>query len=877
MSQSRDDETELVAVIKRRQRRTLIITLVTSIVLVGAIAGFLFYSNTQVANVQRQLVADEARQAGRYFASFPHANEDYFHDMDKGISLIEDEVKGRNMWLVWSGGNDRFWDKMNFYTYGSFDLLKIVTSHPTQTDFNTRDKRWKRLGLINEPCFNDTAGPDPNRFGLYLDARDANCAPDPFENETKYPGVKFRARGTTFADGKTLPVGSYYGYATGILGLRLFPNPDFDEAAEKNWDAEKYYTDPTYYNNPKLVRPYRVGMSCGFCHLGPNPVHPPADPAHPQMADLSSTVGAQYMWVDRLFIYSADATNFMYQLVHTYRPGSMDTSLVSTDSINNPRTMNAVYDLGARLGIGPRIGQEKLAGGGLNNRQFSDFPGTAALNGLFKAPDTVFTPHVLKDGADSVGALGALNRVYLNIGLFSEEWLLHFNPVVGGKAISPIQIADAQKNSSYWQATEVGTPDTALFFLKSTTPDRLKDAPGGPQILAADTPEAIERGKIVFAETCARCHSSKTPPIPADRSIANCIGPGYLDCFKRYWGYTQTDDYKAMMRDIVRAPDFLDGNYLSSDARIPVTLLRTNACSPLATNGIRGNIWDNFTSESYKTLPSVGTVTLYDPFTGDKMPYRMPAGGRGYTRPPSLISLWSTAPFLLNNSVGRPVYNAENPSDAYEGDPSVDGRMREFDASIEQMLWPEKRERESDPALRDKIPGMIDRTTDNSYVYISADYLPDALRPLQSWANYIVPGLVTPEGIFKLGPVPKGMPIGLVVNTKLRSEQDDGWMARLSHGWNLWNLAVKLGVNAPTIATGSGTDPAELRQKLSGLRAPFMALSKCPDFVVNRGHYFGTAQFNDQDGLSADEKAFGTEPVLNDDDKRALIAFLKTF
>ena len=63
-------------------------------------------------------------------------------------------------------------------------------------------------------------------------------------------------------------------------------------------------------------------------------------------------------------------------------------------------------------------------------------------------------PAVLKDGSDSVGALGALNRVYLNIGLFSEEWLLHFNPVAGGKPITPIEIAVAQRNSSYWQATE---------------------------------------------------------------------------------------------------------------------------------------------------------------------------------------------------------------------------------------------------------------------------------------------------------------------------------------------------------------------------------------------------------------------------------------
>ena len=55
---------------------------------------------------------------------------------------------------------------------------------------------------------------------------------------------------------------------------------------------------------------------------------------------------------------------------------------------------------------------------------------------------------MLKDGSDSVGALGALNRVYLNIGLFSEEWLRHFNAVVGGKPITPIEIATAEQNSS---------------------------------------------------------------------------------------------------------------------------------------------------------------------------------------------------------------------------------------------------------------------------------------------------------------------------------------------------------------------------------------------------------------------------------------------
>ena len=200
----------------------------------------------------------------------------------------------------------------------------------------------------------------------------------------------------------------------------------------------------------------------------------------------------------------------MYQLLHTSRPGSLDTSLVSTDYINNPRTMNAVYQLGPRLEIGKRWGKETLAGGGLNNRQFNDYVKDGPLTKFFDKPATVWTPHVLKDGSDSVGALGALNRVYLNIGLFSEEWLRHFNPLAGGKPITPIEISVARKNSAYWLATEAQTPAMALFFLKSTAPHRLKDAPGGAAHLTTDQ-ALLRRGKIVFAERCARCHSSKAP------------------------------------------------------------------------------------------------------------------------------------------------------------------------------------------------------------------------------------------------------------------------------------------------------------------------------------------------------------------------------
>ena len=809
-------------------------------------------------------VLDEARTAGRTAASFPQASEDYFHDMDGGLALSAEEIKGRNMWLVWTGGNDRFWDKMSQYTFGAFDLLKSISSHPSLG--YSRNNRWEYLGLVNEPCFDSPKAARPDRYGLWLDVRTADCAPDPFENETRYPGVVIGARGKVLSDGSRLPVGSYYGYATGIVGLRLFPNPDFDAKAAKAWDPVRYYTDPSYYNRKDLVRPYRVGMSCGFCHVGPSPVKPPQNADHPAFANLSSSVGAQYMWVDRLFIFNSNKPegqhNFMYQLVKTFRPGSMDTSLVSTDNINNARTMNAVYDFPSRMGIAGRAWHEKLSGGELNNKQFNDFLSSGPLLDFYSSQTGIVrTPHVLKDGADSVGLLGALNRVYLNIGLFSEEWLLHFNPVVGGKPISPIEIATAEKNSTYWQATEQGTPNTALFFLKAALPDYLEKAPGGEQYLKDDA-SSVTRGKLVFAETCARCHSSKGPPIPASLRLDpdSCAGEGYLECFKRYWQWTQTDDYKAQMRPIVAAPDFLVGNYLSTEARIPVTLLRTNICSPLATNALAGNIWNDFSSDSYKSLPSVGSVTLSNPFTGAAYAYAMPAGGRGYTRVPSLIGLWSTGPYLLNNSVGP-----------FDSDPSVAHRMTVFQASIEQMLWPDKREHDT---VLPQVPGVIDRTTDRSFVSIPVGFVPEALTPLQGVFHRWLPGLVDSGGDITIGPIPKGTPVGLLANIRLLAESDNPEV-KTKHARELADFALKL--QGDLLKAPANASDADLRQRFENLKDPLLALSKCPDLVVNRGHYFGTAQFNQQEGLTQEEKAFGTEPVLSDDQKRDLIAFLKTF
>jgi hypothetical protein len=778
--------------------------------------------------------------AGRDATSFRAADEDYFHDMDGGISLTPDEIIGRNIWIVWAGGNDRFWDQISRDSVGTLDFLKTLSSFPKLKA--TRDNRWTYLGLVNEPCFEKATGPDPRRYGLWLDKHvtGPDCPPDPFENEQKYPGVKLGGRG------KNIPVGSYYGYASGVVGLRLFPNPDFDEKAATKWDPVRYYNEPSYYNSKDLVKPYRVGMTCGFCHVGPNPIKPPADPEHPKWENLSSNVGAQYFWVDRIFSWEADPTSFPFQLFHTSRPGSLDTSLVSTDNINNPRTMNAVYNLLPRMELAKRWGRESLSGGELNNKQFNDFFHEGPLTSYFQQPNTVYTPRVLKDGSDSVGALGALNRVYLNIGLFSEEWLLHFRALVGGKKITPILISDAEKNSSYWLATEQWTPDMALFFLKATDPHYLKNAPGGDKYLTKDKAK-VRHGKVVFAERCARCHSSKIPMPAPGVDPGGCAGPEYLNCWNKYWDWTKSDEFKSKMREIVLRDDFLHGNLLSTELRIPVTLLETNACSPLATNAIEGNIWDNFSSRTYKDLPSVGTITVHHPFTGEPRQFKMPAGGRGYTRPASLVSLWSTAPFFLNNSLGK-----------FDPSPSVEARMGSFEDAIQKLLWPERREK--DPVLGDKVPGVIDRTTDTSYLRVPTGYLPDFLQSLVGFGQRIFPSLFG-EGGLEIGPIPKGTPVNLLSNLDLLGEDLDA-AGQKDQRKKVFDLLWKMQHDLHRLPRNATDEQA--RQQFANLVEPMLALSKCPDFVVNRGHYFGTSYFNE-------------EPPLSDDDKWALIEFMKTF
>jgi hypothetical protein len=697
-------------------------------------------------------------------ADFPPAAVDYFRGMDGGIALAPAEVRGRNTWLMWTAGNQAFWDYLAGHSFGTFDLLKTI-------DSRERPHRFATFGLMNEPGFAPATTPD--QYGLWIDR--------PASSDTPY--------GESFAQADFLRA---YGRATGIVGLRLFPNPKFDAAARRRWDPVRFRDDAAYYGDPNLVRPYIVGMACGFCHVGPNPIAPPTDPERPSWENLSSYIGAQYWHAAPIFSFAARPDNFFYQVLAAMPPGTVDTSALAPDNINNPRNMNAIYSVGARLAIAQ---PETLTGGNLN---------------MLGTRPSMPVPHVLKDGADSIGFLGALARVYLSIGAFHEEWLEHFNLLVGGTPQTPMRIAVAKTRSPYWRGTLDRLPDVAAFFLKAARPQPLAAAADGARYLMEDD-ATVTQGKRVFAKTCAACHSSKLPDPPAGVAL---FSPAWDD-------WTPSQDFAARMTALVLAPDFLTNNYLSTDRRYPISRIGTNACASLATNALRGHIWDNFSSETYKDLPAVGTIEVNHPLTGTPSPYAMPDGGRGYMRVPSLVSIWASAPYFHDNSLGH-----------YIHDPSVTARMAAFQDAIEKLLWPDKR----------LGMGSVYRTTAESWLVLDRDQLPPLL-----FAALRTGGVIGPqERALRIGPIPQGTPINLLANTDLElSARNAPRLVKLGLALNAALRDIKVRELAGAAATA----------RLEGLVPDLLAVSKCPDFVADRGHLFGAR--------------------LTDDDKHALIAFLK--
>jgi hypothetical protein len=706
-----------------------------------------------------------------------------------------DAIRGQNTWILWGEGNEAFWGWLQEQGYGLTDFLILL-------DSRKRYQRFASAGIINQPGMRPQTDPDRRILGLYLDEADGDrivLQQPPWDIDPKTgklqlgppvdphrpPYPLFKAgdealykwvRDRLPKDGLDYDV---YGYPSGVVGLRLMPNPDFFGATEaaakarRYWDrvvvegGDAYYEDFRVAADPNLVRPFRVSMSCGFCHISHHPLNPPADPERPEWANMSSIVGNQFWRASKAFANLTRDNNALFQFLNSQQPGTIDTSLVSTDQINNANTITNIWDVPARVQRAALNPPEQQSDANLLIPTVED---------PTQKTNPRHTPRILLDGSDSVGIFGALSRVYINIGTFPEEWFRCHNAIIGFKPQRPFSVQTLLKNSVFWNAgDDYRIPYLAKFFthrsvkqdVPITTAMKLAHAPGGAEVIARDAGLAAA-GRTVFLRNCAICHSSKQPagfalhfsPDWTTKGAPAANGPAVYTLPQTYadWEAFRNSaafaDYRTRIEALAGAGSgledpFIKDNFLSTDIRVPITLVGTNSGRAVATNAMRGQVWDNFSSATYKDLPAVGAVHFYNPWSekkpdawGNNDQYFPPAGGPGYYRPASLISVWATSPLLHNNTLGL-----------YNHDPSVAGRLAAFEDAIDKLLWKSKRvpdpnHHEGDlrfrrPDLAGNDPGFIYRSTADTSLIFQRGFIRPILVGILGdfWTNFLTFGL----------------------------------------------------------------------------------------------------------------------------------------
>jgi hypothetical protein len=524
-----------------------------------------------------------------------------------------------------------------------------------------------------------------------------------------------------------------FGTSTGALGLRKFPNPRFDPESWKRLNGGSLATwegfrrqmitatgVPSDERVSKLADaahepPFLIGTTCGSCHIAFDPLNPPRDPAHPDWENIKGLIGNQYSRMSELLGSGMPKTSIEWQMFAHARPGVTDTSAISHDQVNNPGTMNAIVNLSQRpLFPGERITKWRKAdtcGGEKNEDACWCEPGrdgkcwASSTRNDDRTLGKDGVHHILKGGEDSIGGLEAIQRVYFNIGSCAEAcWVNHLtdlrqvDPAQRGFGQTPFRIGQCRRDCPNFRAIEDRLPQLLDFFLSAEADetdlhvarDRERRAASPKareytrQDLIADLDQefgrdAVRRGRILFAENCARCHSS----------IPESVGGPFRD-----------RDFHAVADD---HPRKLRKDFLGNDESTPATAVGTFRCRALHSNHAAGHLYHEYGSGTLRARPVVPDIPERN---------AMKDGGRGYYRNVSLLNVWATAPFMHNNAIGPEICgkpkNAENDffrSRYTDGsgklvdpqpacmpyDPSVEGRFALYKKSMHDLLHPKER------------------------------------------------------------------------------------------------------------------------------------------------------------------------------------------
>ena len=770
-------------------------------------------------------------------------------------ALTPQQRAGCEIWFYATAGNGRF------HTYVLPQRLPVLLNWYRVLNSTERADRFKAWGIINDPdCCTPGAPNCPKRkleetYGMdycqgdeellkYVGRegyRDPACDASTFHDSPVDPSDRHKGQRQSSCD-------LAFGTSSGGMGIRKFPNPRFNAEAWKklngSLDSWKGFTaevkPETFHSrlrDASVEPPFYFGMSCGACHIAFDPTNPPKDPANPKHENIKGAIGNQYSMVTAIMSSGEASSSPLFRIFNYIRAGTVDTSAFPHDFISNAGTPNAIINFDKR----PTFPNEELVkwfqtdrcATGANEQTCWCEPGRdhKCWERRHKTSADGMDPHspvmhILKGGEDSIGLLEAIQRVYINIGSCSETcWVNHLtnffvvDPTQRGFGQTPFDIGQCRRDCPNFRAIEDRLPDIAAF-LSSQRPAELYVARGlksrselAKQLDGEFGAGSVKLGRELFADNCARCHSSQKPD--ATGSFRNV-------------------DFVATDAKGVRT------DFLSNDESTPVSEIGTNRARALHSNHMEGHVWAQYGSNTLRQRSK-------DPNIPDPSD-----GGRGYYRNISLLSAWAYAPFMHNNAIGpeicgnpadrkndlyaspyvdekdKPLKNAP-PCWAYNA--SIPGRFKLYQASMDELLTtPERRSRKVALLSEDVViePG------------------PKLWDPIhKQWRTFRVV-------------IPAGVPQSMVQNLLYKDLIAD----------------MTLSVTDPSTLrkkVGRDEDVQELKGMLqefaTNLSAPMNVVQKHErlvkkfymtntDFVENEGHPFGTG--------------------LSDREKKALIAFVAT-
>lgn len=784
---------------------------------------------------------------------------------------------GREIWYKATAGNARF------HTYTMQQRIGVFVDWYRVLNATERDDRFRAWGLIHDPscCMpgsdNCPAKSLEETYGLEWCPGDDVLLKHVGKEGYRDPACDFKdaplAADETHGpkDQRQSPCDLAFGTSTGALGLRKFPNPRFNAEQWKklnggmaSWEGYRKVlsTDSSqsdfkvsHIRDGAIEPPFTVGMACGACHIAFDPLKPPADPARPKWENIKGGIGNQYLRMSEILGSAMPLDSIEWQVFAHARPGTTDTSAIPTDQVNNPGTINALINIAER----PTFADEKVvkwrkvkacAQGEADGACWCE-PGRDGKCWQHGEKTGENIHHILKGGEDSIGALEAIQRVYFNIGSCAEAcWVNHLtdmrqlDPQQRNFGQTPFNIGQCRRDCPNFRAIEDRLHNILDFFVSRETnatdlnvarENALKasspNAKYGYEELVADLDKnfgkgAVARGRTLFAENCARCHSS----IPEDKG-----GP-----FKNR-SFREMDEKTGLRAD-----------WLGNDRPTKVTEVGTYRCRALHSNHMAGHVYQEYGSETTRARPPDPNLTE-------------PAdGGRGYYRNISLLSLWAHAPFMHNNAIGPELCgqpaNKDNDFDreryvddqgvplpkdkqpaCWSYDPSVEGRFKLYVESMNQLLNPKQR-----------IPKV---TKFNQPVTLEfGPKLWDGQEEKQMFGFMLT--------------IPAGTTVGALGNFQHKRFMDDLFLAR----------AKPAELNARLAKQYGEADGKKFAAELSALAGEILkepgklieAAKQHPELLRT----YSTCVADDPKNLENAGHAFGED--LSDADKKALIAFLAT-